>query len=386
MTKDDFFKEALEKRKSGNLLRKLRSAKPLSGGEIMVDGRRMLNFCSNDYLGLSEHPLLRQRAMEYLSEYGSGSTASRLVCGNYECFEKTEKRIAQITGREDALIFNSGYQANVSLIPALTDRNTLILSDDYNHNSIIQGALLARCHVERFFHNDMDHLEKLLEENGEKGFSRILIITESIFSMDGDTSDIDSLIRLARKHDALLVVDEAHATGVTGHNGMGLSSGKDVDIIMGTFSKAAGSFGAYVAGSAALKEYLVNFCHGFVYTTALPPSVIGSIDAALELLPLMDRERADLFENAEKLRTSLNIMGYNTGKSTTQVIPIIIGDEKKTMRLSEWLEEKGILAMTFRPPTVPKGESRIRLALSSIHTNEHIGRLLDLLDKWRAIN
>lgn len=385
MGKSDFLKDELEKRKNNHLLRKLRITKPLPGGEIVVDGHKMLNFCSNDYLGLSGHPLLQERAEEYLREYGAGSTASRLVCGNFDCFEKTENRIAQLTGREGVLIFNSGFQTNVSLFPALTDSDSLILSDDYNHNSIIQGALLSRCRVECFHHNDLNHLEQLLKQNIDKGFSRILIATESIFSMDGDTSDIDSLIQLSVKYNSLLVVDEAHATGVTGHNGMGLASGKDVDILMGTLSKAAGSFGAYVAGSNDLREYLINFCYGFIYTTALPPSVVGSIDAATELIPRMDRERADLTEKAKRLRSSLNDMGYNTGNSTTQIIPLIIGDERETLRLSEWLEEKGILAMTFRPPTVAKGESRIRLALSALHREEHIGRLLELLKEWREI-
>lgn len=385
MGKSDFLKDELEKRKSNHLLRKLRSAKPLPGGEIVVDGHKMLNFCSNDYLGLSGHPLLRERAEEYLREYGSGSTASRLVCGNFDCFEKTENKIAQLTGREGALIFNSGFQTNVSLFPALTDSDSLILSDDYNHNSIIQGALLSRCRVERFHHNDLNHLEQLLKENINKGFSRILIATESIFSMDGDTSDIDSLIQLSVKYDSLLVVDEAHATGVTGHNGMGLASGKDIDILMGTFSKAAGSFGAYVAGNNDLREYLINFCYGLIYTTALPPSVVGSIDAAMELIPQMDRERVELSGKAKMLRSSLNNMGYNTGNSTTQIIPLIIGDEKETLSLSKWLEENSVLAMTFRPPTVTKGESRIRLALSALHEEEHIGRLLELLKKWREI-
>ncbi len=383
MGKSDFLRLELEKRKDQHLLRKLRNVKSLPGGEIVVNGRKMLNFCSNDYLGLSRHPLLREKAMEYLRKYGSGSTASRLVCGNYECFEKTEHRIAQLTGRDAALIFNSGFQANVSLLPALTDSNSLILSDDYNHNSIIQGALLSRCRVERFHHNDLNHLEDLLKKNTDKEFSRILIVTESIFSMDGDTSDIDSLIQLSREYDSLLFVDDAHATGVAGYNGMGLASGKDVDILMGTFSKGAGSFGAYVAGSNDLMEYLVNFCYGLIYTTALPPSVVGSIDAAMELILKMDRERVELSDKAEMLRSSLNDMGYNTGNSTTQIIPVIIGDERDTLRLSEWLENNNILAMTFRPPTVAKGESRIRLALSALHTDEHIGLLLNLLKKWR---
>ena len=383
MSKYNFIDTALEDRRSRNLLRMLKSVMPFSGVEIEVNGRRMLNFCSNDYLGLARHPLLEERAVEYLKEYGAGSTASRLVCGNYDCFERVEERIAALTETEDALIFNSGFQANVSLLPALTDRNSLILSDRLNHNSLIQGALLARCHVKTFKHNDLNHLENLLKENRGKGISRIMIVTESVFSMDGDRSDIDALVRLSQKYDALLLVDEAHGTGVLGKKGMGPTCGKKVDLIMGTSGKAWGSFGAYVACTKNLKDYLVNFCNGIIYSTALPPSVIGSLDAALELIPTMDKERDDLINKADLFRLSLNDMGYDTGNSTTQIIPVIIGDEKETLRLSKWLEDNGILAMTFRYPTVAEGESRIRLSLSSLHTHEQLEKLVDLFRQWR---
>jgi 8-amino-7-oxononanoate synthase len=361
----------------------LKSIRPFSGVEIEVDGKRMLNFCSNDYLGLARHPLLEERAVEYLKKYGSGSTASRLVCGNYDCFEQVEKRIAALTESEDALIFNSGFQSNVSLLPALADRETLILSDRLNHNSLIQGALLSRCHIKTFNHCDLNHLEELLKENRAKGISRILIVTESVFSMDGDVSDIDELVRLSQEYDALLLVDEAHGTGVLGKRGMGPTCGKNVDLIMGTTGKAWGSFGAYVVCAKNIKDYLINFCNGIIYSTALPPSVIGALDAAMELIPSMDKERADLINKANLFRTSLNDMGYDTGNSTTQIIPVIIGDEKETLKLSKWLEDKGILAMTFRYPTVAEGESRIRLSLSALHTHEQLEKLLDLFRQWR---
>jgi 8-amino-7-oxononanoate synthase len=383
--KKTFIKKGLEDRRAQKLLRRMKEVKPISSVEAEVNGRRMLNFSSNDYLGLSNHPLLRERSAEFTEKYGSGSTASRLVCGNYECFEIVEKKIAELSGRQAALIFNSGFQANASLLPSLVDRDSLILSDSLNHNSLIQGCLLARCPVERFRHNEMGHLEELLKQfRGESRDRRILIVTESVFSMDGDRSDIDTLVRLSHEYDAFLFVDEAHATGLFGKNGMGLASWKDVDITMGTLGKAAGSFGAYVACDEEVRDYLINFCYGLIYTTALPPSVLGAIDAAMDLIPSMDREREELFKKADRLRDALNDLGFNTSTSTTHIIPIVIGDEAETMALSSWLEENRILAVTFRYPSVAVGESRIRLTLSAAHTWEHVELLIDLLRRWRT--
>lgn len=385
MSKLDFIEKELIKRESNHLLRMLKRITPLSGVEVEVNGRRMLNFCSNDYLGLYSHPLLKKRSKNFIDKYGAGSTASRLVCGNYDCFEKVEKRLSELTGHEGALVFNSGYQANVTLLPALTDRDSLILSDVLNHNSLVQGSLLSRCHVKIYEHNDLHHLEKLLKQN-RKNFSRVFVVTESIFSMDGDKSDVDGLISIAERYDSILVLDEAHATGVAGKKGMGLGSGKNVDIVMGTFSKAAGSFGAYVASDVRVRDYLINFCHGLVYSTALPPSVLGTIDGALELIPNMEKERERLTHNSRNLREKLSELGFNTGKSTTQIIPVIIGDEENALKLSKWLEDNGVFALTFRPPTVPKGESRIRLALTASHKQEHIELLIELFKKWQEIN
>ena len=380
-----FIKRGLEDRNAQMLLRRMKEIRPLPGAEIEVDGKRMLNFSSNDYLGLSGHPLLKERSAEYIQRYGSGSTASRLVCGNYECFEHVEKKIAELSGRQAALIFNSGFQANASLLPSLVDRDTLILSDRLNHNSLIQGCLLARCPIERFRHNDMGHLEELLKRNRERAKERrILIVTESVFRMDGDKSDVDALVRLSEDYDAFLFVDEAHATGLFGRNGMGLTSWKDVDITMGTLGKAAGSFGAYVACDEEIRDYLINFCYGLIYTTALPPSVLGAIDAAMDLIPAMDKEREELFNKADHLRKALHGLGFNTSTSTTHIIPIAIGDEEKTMALSRWLEINGILAVTFRYPSVARGDARIRLTLSASHTWEHVERLVELLKDWRS--
>ena len=382
MDKYNFITSALEGRKSNHLFRSLKTVIPLADAEVEVNGRKMFNFCSNDYLGLAAHPLLKQRAIEFTERYGAGSTASRLVCGNFDCFNELEDKLARLTGHEGALVFNSGFQANVSLLPALADSDTLILSDFLNHNSIIQGCKLSRCYVNTFRHNDLDHLEDLLKASAGS-HSRNFIVTESIFSMDGDVCDIDTLILLSEKYNSILVVDEAHATGVTGKNGMGVCSNKDVDLVMGTFSKGVGSFGAYISSNSMMRDYLINFCNGLIYTTALPPAVIGAIDAALDLIPGMEKERATLMANSDKLRNGLREMGFDTGKSSTHIIPVIIGQEKEALRLSGWLEENNVLATTFRPPTVPRGQSRIRIALTAAHDETHVDLLLDLFGRWQ---
>jgi 8-amino-7-oxononanoate synthase len=365
-------------------LRQLRNILPINGIEVNVDGRNVLNLCSNDYLGLSMHPLLQKRSFQFIQKYGSGATASRLICGNYDFYEQVESKLAKLKQVEAALVMSSGFQANISVIPALADSNSLILSDQLNHNSLIMGCRLARCKVRVYHHNDLVHLEQMLFENADKGFSRIFIVTESVFSMDGDMADIKALVQLAEKFNALLIVDEAHATGVLGHQGMGLTCGHDIDLVIGTFGKAAGSFGAYLACSKKLRDYMINCCSGLIYTTALPPSVLGAIDAALDLIPTMETERKSMHENSQYLRQALHKMGWQTGQSSTQIIPVMVGKEADVLALSRWLESNGILVSAIRPPTVPEGASRIRISLSALHTRKHIDCLIGVMSKWRS--
>jgi len=317
--------------------------------------------------------------MEYLDRYGAGSTGSRLICGNFVCFEEVEKKLAMLKGTEAALLLNSGFQANISLLPALTDKNSLILSDERNHNSIVNGALLSRCRVRRFDHNDLDHLVRLLEEERLGNPSRVVIVSESVFSVDGDRSDVDALGEIAEDFGALLMVDEAHATGVLGSRGMGLACERRVDLAMGTFGKACGSFGAYVACSREMRDYLINTCSGFIYSTALPPSVAGSIDAALELIPGMERERLELQSHAQLFRNTLQEMGLDTGTSTTQIVPVIVGEERAAVSLSERLRKGGVLASALRPPTVGSGRSSIRFGLTALHTDQDLEMVVDRL-------
>ncbi len=343
----------------------------------------MLNFCSNDYLGLSTHPLLQKRSIEFIHKYGAGATASRLICGNYEIFDHVEEKLAALKQVEAALVLASGFQANISVIPALADQDSLILSDSLNHNSLIQGCRLARCKVIVYRHNNVSHLQQLLEENAGRGFSRVFIVTESVFSMDGDKADMGTLVGLAEEFNAFLIVDEAHATGVFGHQGMGLTCGHNVDLVIGTFGKAGGSFGAYLACSGKIRDFMINCCSGLIYSTALPPSVIGAIDAALELIPEMDHERAIVKKNAADLRAELHDMGWQTGQSSTQIIPLIIGKASDALAVSSRLEENGILITAIRPPSVPEGESRVRISLSALHTRSHIDQLVDVLKNCR---
>lgn len=382
----DFIDRRLREQEEKNLMRALRPLAPVSPTEVRANGRVLVNFSSNDYLGLSKHPLLQERALQFMDRYGAGSTGSRLISGDYEAIEETERKVASLKGTGAALIFNSGFQANVSIIPALSDARTLILSDILNHNSIVNGTRLARCRMLRFRHNDLEHLRGLLEENRGMGYSRVLIITESVFSVDGDRSDLDGLVRLSEEYGAMLMVDDAHATGVLGERGMGLTCGKGVDIAMGTFSKGCGVFGAYVACSERVRDYLINCCSGLIYSTALPPSVLGAIDAALDLIPGMDSERERLHGNSAVLRAGLHEQGWSTGLSTTHIVPVIVGEESRTLALSRFLESHGILAVALRPPTVEPGQARIRISLSSAHTEAQVKRLLDLFGEWRSID
>ena len=357
---------------------------PGEGVEVRLDDRTLINFSSNDYLGLARHPRVVQRAGEYLREYGAGATASRLICGTHPGFARVEECLARLKGVEKTLIFNSGYQANTSLLGALADRHSLVLSDRLNHSSLIQGARSSRCEVQCFRHSDLGHLQHLLQESRGRDYNRVFIVTESVFSMDGDRSDVAALVGLAEEFQALLVVDEAHATGVVGRQGMGLTCGENVDLVIGTFGKACGAAGAYIACGARLWEYILNCCPGFVYTTALPPAVIGAVDAALELIPQMDQRREELHRKADFVRRKLDELGWSTGASSTQIVPAVVGGESETLELARWLEERGILAVAIRPPTVSKGQSRIRLALSALHTWEQVENLAELLGEWRA--
>ncbi|OAN64202.1 8-amino-7-oxononanoate synthase [Balneola sp. EhC07] len=383
--KSDFITDALNKRKSEHRFRSLSDLDAgLSSVNIRFEGDEYINFSSNDYLGLSSHPELIKRSNEFAVKFGVGSGASRLVTGNLNIHTGLEEKLARIFQSEAAILFNSGFQANTSILPALADRNSLILADKKIHNSLIQGALLSRATFKRFEHNSYDGLEELIKNTDRVRYNRIWIVSETVFSMDGDRNDIDRLIEISEKYNALLYSDDAHAVGVLGEKGLGLNYGKEgVDISLGTFGKAFGSFGAFALCSKEMKDYLINFAGGFIYSTSLPPNVIGAIDAALDLIPEMDQERTQLMNNVEYARAEIQKLGFDTAASDSQIIPVIIGDEQETIELSNQLKEKGLWVSSIRPPTVEKDASRLRITLSVKHTKEHLGKLLKELADWK---
>lgn len=337
----------------------------------------LVDVASNDYLGLSRHPLLIERACEWTARHGAGSRASRLVTGTSDELLALEARLARFKGTEAALIFASGFQLNSSVLPALLELGDapLVFTDRLNHASLHAG--LRGVKQIRFRHNDLAHLESLLLQH--PGKTR-WIVTESVFSMDGDTADVAALARLAEKHGAFLYLDEAHATGVLGPQGSGLSQGR-ATVTMGTLGKALGGAGAYVAGSQALIDWLVNRCAGFIYSTAPAPAALGALDAALDLVPTMDAERARLMQMADTLRQTLRSRGFDTLASETQIIPAVLNDAQRALEAAAKLRAAGILAVAIRPPTVPAGTARLRFSLSAALDEGKFARLLAAVER-----
>ncbi|MFH1339517.1 MAG: 8-amino-7-oxononanoate synthase [Candidatus Omnitrophota bacterium] len=379
----DAIERFLQERRENNLFRELRPADFRREGAIYFAGRRFLDFSSNDYLGLANHPELKQAAKDALEELGTGASASRLLSGDLEIHHRLEERIALFKEKESALAFNSGYQANVGIISALCKKDDAVFSDRLNHASILDGILLSRAKIFRFFHNDPNHLEYLLRKERDK-FRNCLIVTETVFSMDGDIPPLKEIAGLKEKYDCMFMVDEAHATGVFGRDGSGLIQQEGltdrVDLIMGTFGKALGSFGAYIAASKKTIDYLINTCRSFIYSTALPPAVIAANLAALELLKKEPHRREVLLSNAEFFRSKLIKSGFRV-KGSSQIVPLIIGDTGKAIELSAYLENKGYWVLPIRPPTVPAGESRLRFSLTYHHTRQVLEGLIEEINK-----
>ncbi|MEW5890113.1 MAG: 8-amino-7-oxononanoate synthase [Pseudomonadota bacterium] len=376
---DDAQDEQLAALAAVSRLRRLRPVSAFGARLELPDGRVLIDASSNDYLGLSQHPEVKARAIAWTGRYGAGTRASRLVTGTLDAVLELEDKLARFKGKEAALILNSGFQANSTVLPALFalagPGPLAVFTDRLNHASLHHGCRAAGVNQIRFRHNDLAHLESLLQEHGD---ARRFIVTESVFSMDGDRADVAALVRLARSYDAVLYIDEAHATGVLGPQGRGLGaevSGPDV-VVMGTLGKALGGAGAYIAGSRRLIDYLVNRCAGFVYSTAPPPAAYGAADAALDLVPDMEAERALLARRGERLRAALQARGIDTLASTTQIVPAALGAEEAALDAQRRLEEAGVLAVAIRPPTVPRGASRLRFSLSAALSDEDFDLLL----------
>ncbi len=367
------------------LKRRLRGVTGAQGRKIILDGNEVLNFCSNNYLGLADDPRLRWAAVECIEQEGVGSGASRLVCGNMAAHRELEESIARFKGEESCLLFSTGYMANVGIISSVFGRGDMIFCDRLNHASILDGIILSQAQFKRYPHNDMEALEEMLRTTTRTGFRRRGIITDSVFSMDGDIAPLDRIVALAREYDCLVMVDEAHALGVMGKSGKGLAEHfgveDKIDIQMGALSKAAGSFGAYCCGSKELADFLVNKARSFIYTTALPPSVAAASKKAVEIIRDEPALRHKLWANTDYFRKAVAAMGFNTLSSQTPIIPIVVGEPAVAVEFSKRLLEEGIFVSAIRPPTVPVHTARLRLTVMATHTREDLDYTLAKLEE-----
>jgi len=379
----DFISKELEALQDAGLYRRLRRVEGDQGSTLMLDGREVINFSSNNYLGIANHPALAAAAKAAIDRYGCGSGASRLISGNMTLHEELEAKLAQFKNTEAALVFNSGFQANIGILSTLAGEGDAILSDSLNHASIIDGCRLSKARTLVYAHCDLNALEAALKQAASA--RRRLIVTETIFSMDGDEAPLAAVVDLAEKYDAMVMVDEAHGTGVFGANGAGvvakLGLASRVLIQMGTLGKALGGFGAYVAGSRELCDLLINRCRSFIFTTSLPPAVMAMALAAIDLVQSEPQRREALQQNCQQLQQGLSRLGFELGQSASPILPLIVGDAARCMALSAALLERGVFAQGIRPPTVPLGTSRLRITLMATHSMGQIERALSVFDE-----
>ncbi|HXN07761.1 MAG TPA: 8-amino-7-oxononanoate synthase [Nitrospiria bacterium] len=349
--------------------------------EVVVDGKKVISFSSNNYLGLSEHPEIIQSGIEALERYGGGSGASRLLGGSRPPHHELESEIARFKGYESALLFGCGYLANLAILSSIPGVNDLILADRLNHASLMDGCRLSRASFRVYRHRDMAHLKALLTK--KKAGQKVFIVTEGVFSMDGDMAPLPEILSLAREYRACLILDDAHGFGVAGKSGKGTAEyfgmQNEIDIEMGTLGKAAGVYGAFVTGNKGLVEYLINVAKPFIYNTALPPHIASMARAAVRIISGSSGLRERLLDNRRYLGEKLRNAGFSIPADPTPIIPIITGAVSRTMDLSRFLFGAGLFLPAIRPPTVPDGMSRLRISLSSAHTRPHLDKAVEIL-------
>lgn len=371
MSPQTIITERLNKVRQQGLARTIRTVSG-TGPHTVFDDQQVLLLCSNNYLGLAEHPALKEAAIKAVQQSGNSSSASRLVSGSLPLHDQLEEAVASWKGTEAALIFNSGYAANTGIISALAGKGDLIFSDRLNHASIIDGAMFSGAKLIRYPHNDTNTLAQLLAKHETNGLR--LIVTDTVFSMDGDLAKLQQLTRLAKEHNALLMVDDAHGSGILAEEGRGcchlLGEQGGVHLLMGTFGKALGSFGAYLATSHLIRDYLINRARSLIFSTSLPPSVLAASMAAIKLVRSDEgaQLRHKLADNISFFRNSLSDQGFSIPHSPTPIIPLIIGDPELTMSFSAQLLEQKIWVQGIRPPTVPAGTSRLRCTVMASHS------------------
>lgn len=369
----DYITEKLKKIKAKGLYRELRYIETSQSPKAKIDGRDFILLGSNNYLGLCDDERLKNAAIEAVNKYGVGSGGSRLTTGSYDIHRKLEEKIAAFKGAEASLVFNTGYMANVGIITALCDKNWVIFCDKLNHASIIDGCRLSGAKLVRYKHCDMDDLlNKITKFKGTNN----LIVTDGVFSMDGDIAPLPEIVEIAKKHNAMTMVDDAHAVGFLGKNGSGTSSyfnlNSKIDIMMGTLSKSAASEGGYAAGSKDLINYLKNCARSFIYSTALSPAAIAVSIKALDIIQQDVERRNNLLQMSDWFQRELRKAGFNVTETQTPIIPIIIGSAEKAIEFNQNLLEEGIYIPAIRPPSVPEGTSRLRVSLMATHTKKDL--------------
>ena len=372
------FKQEINNLETRHLRRQIRIAESPSDTTITIEGRQFISMASNNYLGLANHPAVNRAAIEAIEQWGVGAGAARLMSGTMTPHHQLEQDLARFKQVEAALTFGTGYTTNLGLIPAFIDRDGLILADRYCHASLIEACRLAKAKLRVFHHNDVEHLEKLLKKRERT--CPTLVVTEGVFSMDGDLAPLPDLLTLCRQHEATLVIDDAHGTGVMGKNGRGTIehfglNPQDV-IQMGTLSKAIGTSGGYVAGPASLREYLINTSKAFIYTTAQPPAIAAGASAAIRIIQDEPDRRERLWKNRGALHAALTDLGFQLTDTQSPILPIIVKSPERALEMSQALYEAGVYVPAIRPPTVPKHSSRLRLTVSSEHTQEQLDNVV----------
>ncbi|MFH1613356.1 MAG: 8-amino-7-oxononanoate synthase [bacterium] len=369
--------------KTNKILRKLNECEKGSERYILIQGKKLLNFGSNNYLGLSNHPALKKAAQKAIDQYGISSCSSRLLSGNIHLYRILEEKIKELKKTEAALVFNSGYLTNLGIISNLAKEYNIIFCDKYNHASIIDGILLSKTPFKRYPHKNTIALEKSLKENDKQNK---MLITDAVFSMNGNIAPLNSLVEISQKNKCFLIIDDAHGTGVLGKNGtgtlehLGISS-KKIDLQIGTFSKALGGFGGFAAGSKDLIEHLINTCRSFIYTTSLPPAILASNIKSIEILEKEPERREKLWENTYYFQKELLNLEFDIMQTETPIVPILLKDDEISLNFSKKLFEQNIFIPAIRPPSVPIKKSQLRISLSSLHSKKDLDYVLEQMKK-----
>ena len=379
MDRDSWIQAELDCLHRAGHRRFLRTVMTAPTGRVVLDGREVITLGSNNYLGLSIHPKVIEAAVEAVQEYGTGASGSRLLTGNCQLYVNLEAKISELKRTEAALVFSSGYLANIGAIPVLAGDGDLILSDALNHASIIDGCRLSTAITQIYRHRDIDHLESLLTQSAT--FGRKLIVTDGVFSMDGNIARLPEICDLAERYNAMVIVDEAHSIGVLGESGGGTVEhfgleNRDV-IQMGTMSKAIGGLGGYVAGSRMLIDLLINRARSFIFSTGLPPATLAAASAAIDVMRSTPELRYRLFSNTRRLTTALSESGFQSLSTETHILPLILGSAEVTSQFAEMLLDYGVYAPAIRPPTVPEGTGRLRISVMATHTPEDMEAAID---------